>query len=173
MKIKTVLMIAVMVGMLSGLAMAYSETSIKGGFYLSKGEEHSASWLLIHEKGYYIGGLVSIGYETQFSYFKVDFDYAGETLTSNVFPVNIFFNAKILLIKRGLIRPYLGGGVGIQSTIIQHPERFIMENYGGAHAIAGLSIGKGVASFLIELRFRTTRRPEGLNRFAVVAGISY
>ena len=169
---KTVLLLTVLI-FLAGMTAGESETSLKGGFILNKGEESTYSWMIIHEAAYYIGGRVSIGYETQMSFYKVDFDYQGGTVSSNVFPINLFFNAKVRVIKNGIIRPYIGGGIGVLSNIIRSPDKFIIENYGATHLIAGVSVGKKKAALMVEFRLLNSSNENSAVKYAIVAGISY
>jgi hypothetical protein len=157
----------------AGLFSSTNEYAVKGGFILNKSDETAYSWVLIHETNYFIKNLVSIGYEVQFSYFKTS-DEASVEPRGISFPLNVFFNSRVKLIRKGILRPYTGIGIGILTNTLSYPDRFDWEKHKAFQLVAGLSIGMSTkASFKFEFRIMGSDK-EGSNiQYLLVGGVSY
>ena len=171
------LLISVLI--LAGIASASSESILKAGVILNKADEEFYSWIIIHETSYFIKDLISIGYETQFSFYKFKSfsDNDNEELENNAFPLNIFFNSKMKVLRKGIIRPYVGAGFGLLTNIINSPNELGFEKYNAFHVIGGINIGKNTedsnAAFQIEFRLLSSNKKESSTKFLLLCGIQY
>ncbi len=155
------------------MSFASGESLLKFGFVLNKGEEEFYSWLIIYESNYFIKDLISIGYETQISYYKTTSSNNLE-FEKNIYPINFFFNSKIKLLKKGSLRPYVGAGLGILTNIIEHPQKFEFQKFNAFHIITGINIGRHTATALqIELRLLNSNQEGSKTKFLITAGLKY
>lgn len=170
---KKLLSAAVLMAVLSGVAAADHEVCLKAGFVLNKGVDSFYSWLLIQESNYYIQNFISFGYETQFSYYKTGSnDPAGAGLAT--YPLNVFLNSKIKIIRQGLIRPYAGAGFGFYSSVKVYPDHYGWDKALATQVMAGVSLGMAQrAAFQIEIKMLNTDRPGFKTKFILAAGVSY
>lgn len=157
-----------------GLVSASSESGIKAGVILNKSSDRFYSWIVIHETDYFIKELISIGYETQFSYYKFKSSDGSVDSENSAFPLNIFFNSKIKLMRRGIAGIYVGAGLGLLTNIVNYREEFGIEKYHAFHMMGGLSIGKrNKASFQVEIRILTSDKEDSNEKLLLVAGVKY
>ena len=156
-----------------GMASASKESGIKAGITLNRGDENFYSWVVIYEMDYFIKDLISIGYETQFSYYKIK---SSNNIGSEnrAFPLNVFVNSKVKILRDGIVRPYTGVGIGLLTTIINYHQEFGTEKYDAFHALGGISIGKSSkASFQVEIRVLRSGKENSNTKFLLVCGIQY
>jgi hypothetical protein len=170
---KKILAAALLMALLSGAAWATHELSLKVGFVLNRGNEATYSWLLIQESNYYIQDFISFGYETQFSYYKADPAAANGGMTS-LYPLNVFLNTKIKILRKGAVRPYAGAGFGLYSSVKSYPDHYGWDKALATQVMAGVSIGMGQkAAFQIEIKMMGTDMPGFKTKFILAAGMSY
>ncbi len=152
---------------------AQSESSLKAAYVLNReGGAPGFTWLFIQESNYFIKGLVSFGYELQFSFDKTAGAVPAEDVTG--YPLNVFFNSKVRLMRRGFVRPFLGVGIGLLTTVKTFSDHYGWDKTGATQAMAGLAFGAGSrASFQIEARVLTASQTGFGARFLVAAGLSY
>lgn len=159
---------------LAGFTSAFGDTVFKAGLILNKGDEESYSWIIIQETNYFIKNLISIGYETQFSYYKVTSLINDEQFENNAFPLNVFFNSKLKILKKGIFRPYAGAGFGLLTNVINYPQEFGIEKYSAFHLMMGLNIGKSSsASLQIEFSLLSCSKKNSKAKFLLACGIQY
>ncbi len=170
---KKLLSAAVLLAALSGAAWASHELCLKAGYVLNKGVGSFYSWLLIQESNYYIQDSISFGYETQFSYYKTNSnDPAGAGIA--VYPLNVFLNSKIKIIRKGLLRPYAGVGFGLFSSVKVYPDHYGWDKALATQVMAGISIGMGQrAAFQVEIKMLNTDMAGFKTKFILAAGVSY
>jgi hypothetical protein len=162
---------ALLLALLSGAAWATHELSLKVGYVLNRGTEATYSWLLIQESNYYIQDFISFGYETQFSYYKPDSSAGGMT---SLYPLNVFLNTKIKIIRTGPFRPYAGAGFGLYSAVKSYADHYGWDKALATQLMAGVSIGMGdKAAFQIEIKMMSTDMPGFKTKFILAAGMSY
>ncbi len=160
--------------LLSSSAFSSSESSLKAGILLNKGNEEIFSWLLIHGTDYFIHDTISIGYETQFSYYKIDPINSSSILQSNAYSLNVFFNSKVKIFQKGIFRPYGIFGLGLLTNINYHPGENTFEKFPAFHIGSGINIGKsGGAGLQIELRLMRSNQEGSKIKFLLVCGIEY
>lgn len=157
---------------LSGPIWASRELCLKAAFVLNRGGEATYSWMLIQESNYFVGERVSFGYETQFSFYKAGADNPGGSLS--IYPINVFLNSKVRLIRSGAFRPYLGAGFGLYSNVRALFDHYEWEKALGTQVIAGISIGVGEKSALqVEVRMMNADLPGFKSKIILAAGMSY
>ena len=172
--IKKIGFLVILISVFAGIASASREPILKAGFVLNKGDEEFYSWILIHESSYYFKDLISIGYETQFSYYKMNSNNNNSEKGNSTYPLNIFFNSKVKILKKGIFRPYAGAGFGLLTNIITHPDRFTWEKFNAVHAIVGINIGKeSGAVFQIELRLLSCDKEDSNTKFLLAGGVIF
>jgi hypothetical protein len=154
--------------------LAKAEAGIKIGFVLNKGDLPFFSWVLIQESNYFIKDIVSFGYETQFSYYKVKPAAGSADPEITNYPINVFFNSKVRILTKGVVRPYAGAGYGFMSSIKGFPDHFEWEKSQGFQGIVGVSVGmEKKAALQIELRVLATGREGDSAKFLLAGGIAY
>jgi len=164
----------IVVFLLASLRPVLGGTILKAGFVVNKGDEKSYSWVIIHETDYFIKNMISIGYETQFSYYKVKSTFMGTEYNNNAFPLNVFFNSKVKIVRKGIVRPYVGAGFGLLTNIINYPQEFAIEKYSAYHLMGGVNIGKiSSAAFQIEFRLLNSSKEDSNTKLLIVCGIQY
>lgn len=170
---KKILALSVVLALATPCLFASDETLLKAAYVLNnKGTEPFFSWLLIQESNYYIKNLISFGYEVQFSYFKTAGAVPGADIST--FPLNVFFNSKLKILRKGFIRPFIGAGVGVLSSVSTHPEHYSWEKSLATHLLAGVSLGVGEQAALhLEFRVLNSDKPDFKTKFLVAGGISY
>lgn len=172
--IKRIGVLLIYIVILTGIASASSEAVLKAGFILNKDDEESYSWIIIHETSYFIKDLISIGYETQISYYKVKSYYYDVEFENNAYPINVFFNSKVKILRNGIIRPYAGAGFGLLTNIIKYPQEFVFEKFNAFHIMAGINISKNTqTAFQIELRLLNYNKKDSHTKFLLAAGFKY
>jgi|GEM_PF-6114761 len=166
------LAIPVLVLALAVPALAAGESAIKGGYVMTKGSLPYATWVIIQESNYFVGDRVSFGYEIQFSYYKTAGTTPAEDVTS--FPLNVFFNSKVRLRRTGPVRPFLGAGIGVLTSVNTFADHYGWDKFGAFQAMAGLALGVGKdASFQIALRVLTASQSGFGTKLMLAAGVSY
>lgn len=172
---KKALYLALVVGFfLAGFESAQGGSFLKAGYVVNKGDEELYSWVIIHETDHFIRNIISIGYETQFSYYKVKSNFMGTEYDNNAFPLNVFFNSKLKILRKGIIRPYMGAGFGLLTNIIDYPQEFGIEKYSAYHLIGGLNIGKASGIGLqIEIRLLSYNKEDSGTKLLIVCGLQY
>jgi len=160
--------------LLASLKPVLGGTILKAGFVVNKGDEKSYSWVIIHETDYFIRNIISIGYETQFSYYKVQSTFMGKEYNNNAFPLNVFFNSKLKIVRKGIVRPYVGAGFGLLTNIVNYPQEFTIEKYNAYHLMGGVNVGKvSSAAFQVEFRLLKSSKEDSSTKFLIVCGIRY
>jgi hypothetical protein len=152
---------------------ATHELCLKAGFVLNKGAGPFYSWILIQESNYYIQDFISFGYETQFSYYQ-EKDTAGTGTGFSAYPLNVFLNSKIKIVRKGFFRPYAGAGFGFFSSVKSYADHYGWDKALATQVMAGVSIGMGQrAAFQIEIKMLNTDSPGFKTKFILAGGISY
>jgi hypothetical protein len=165
------LILAVHLG-LAAPAAAQNESSIKAGYVVNRNGAPGFTWLVIQESSYFVKGKISFGYEIQFSYDKTKGAVPAEDVGS--FPLNVFFNSKIRLIRKGVARPFVGAGIGLLTAVKSFSDHYEWEKNSAAHLLVGVALGtEKKASFQIEARLLTASQTGFGARLLIVAGLSY
>jgi len=98
----------------------------------------------------------------------------GTEYNNNAFPLNVFFNSKVKIVRKGIIRPYVGAGFGLLTNIINYPQEFAIEKYRAYHLMGGVNIGKiSSAAFQIEFRLLNSSKEDSNTKLLIVCGIQY
>ena len=159
---------------LAGISSASGESLLKAGIVLGNKDEDFYSWLLIYESNYFIKDLISIGYEAQFSYYKIKSINSNFESTNSAYPFNIFFNSKVNILRKGNFRPYAGAGFGLLTKVVRYPDRYGWEKFNAVHMIVGVNIGQSSKTdFQIELRWLDYDKKGSGAKYVLVVGINY
>ena len=172
---KKLLVIAALAALFATAGWATQELCLKGGFVLNKGASPFYSWLIIQESNYYIQDFISFGYETQFSYYKFQEFVEGYGIQDiSSYPLNVFLNSKIKILRKGLFRPYAGAGFGLYTAVKTYPDHYAWDHALATQIMAGVNIGMGErATLQIELKMMNADLPDFKTKFILAAGISY
>lgn len=172
---KKALLFAALTVFAAAPAAATHEVCLKAGVVLNAGTGPFYSWILIQESNYYVQDFISFGYETQFSFYKASLNgtVAGDGQIS-IYPLNVFLNSKIKILRKGALRPYVGAGFGFFSAVKSYPDHYAWDKALATQVLAGLSIGMGSrASIQVEFRMLNADAPDFKTKFMFVGGISY
>ncbi|MFQ6083109.1 MAG: hypothetical protein ACE5WD_07105 [Candidatus Aminicenantia bacterium] len=138
---------------------------LKGGLRIKPSDgEFAEKWLLAFEKNYSLASLMSIGYEIQGAYHKID-DSFSEIMG------NVFLKGKVKLPTLGF-GPFIGGGIGLISNLSFNGETD-WNIHTGFELGGGLELGVGGVGVLGEIMAIKSFKTGSKFSYYILAGIKF
>lgn len=168
-KLSVIGLLAVALVILSASASMGGDAFLKGGYKQFRKEYDSEfnTWIISGGSDYKLIPYISLGFEIQYSHKKV------EEQSFNW--LNLYLNAKAYGYG-GSVRPYIGGGVGLQTATkwTGELEETTFTKDVGYQLLGGVAIGPpGALGLVLEAQLQLPKDLDGITAIHFMAGITW
>ena len=168
-KLSTIALLAVGLVVLSASASLGGDVFLKGGYKLFRGEDADQfnTFIISGGSDYGLLPFFRFGFEIQYSQQKIE-DFKFHWL-------NLYLNGKAY-VSGGVVRPFIGGGVGLQTSTswAGKLEDTDITSGLGYQLFGGVTIGPpGFIGLILEAQLQLPKNLDGITAIHLMAGITW